>query len=264
MLPIIICAPHAQTSIDDPKLKSRFRLTDYEIWKCSDPFTNELKEFTCAAKKIIAKTHRLVCDLNRAPNYTDCFHTKDFFGRNVFVPGKSFTKAEKTKLLTEHWWPFHEKIEKEVLEMDKKEPGVILIVDYHNTSGDHPLGTERGYMPSFVISDLDGVVDKNTGKTINGKMLPKKYLKILKKDLESRLPVPVETNKIYHGGFDMQWYLNLAENLGLKSKLYAIQVEYNLDFIANPITKKIDRQALQTMQTALNGAIETMYRAMVK
>ena len=262
MYPIIITAPHAKTTIDDPSLRQRIRLTDFEIWKCSDPFTSELKDFTCAAKKHIAKTHRLICDLNRAPDPTDCFHTKDFFGRSVFKPGKGLSQAEKKQLIRDHWYPFHEAVEQSIVELDKTDPGVILVVDYHNTSGDHPLGADKRYMPGFILSDLDGTVDANTGKVVNGKLLPKKYLKKLKENLEDQIHIPVETNEIYHGGFDMKWYLSLKERLNLKSKLYAVQIEYNLDFIVNPITQKLDKKALSTMQKALNKALEKTYQSM--
>ena len=221
--------------------------------------TSQLKEFNCVSKKMISQSHRLLCDLNRDSKDGDCFRTKDFFGRRAFRPGKSFLQKEKKELLNKYWNPFHEKIEKELLALDKKNPKCLLLVDYHNTSGDHPLGEEKKYMPGFVLSNLDGQMDEKTGKPINGQLFPAKYLKNFKDRLEARLEISVEINKIYHGGFHMRWCTELAKKLNLKSRLYAFQIEYNLDFVVNPITREIDKKALGIMQTALNRVLGEVY-----
>jgi hypothetical protein len=129
----------------------------------------------------------------------------------------------------------------------KKNPGKILIVDYHNTSGDHPLNSQHEFMPSLVISDRDGTT------------MPKKSMELMKQEIEKRLPLKVEIDEIYHGGFDIKWFSEIPKRQKLKSKLYCVQLEYNLDFIHNPLSKKIDREAKKIMETALNDAIETVY-----
>ena len=83
MLPIIFVAPHACSTIEGD-LRSRYALTDYEIWRCSDPYTDQLSEFTCASIHHVAKVNRLVCDLNRAPHIDKAFRETDFFGNDAF------------------------------------------------------------------------------------------------------------------------------------------------------------------------------------
>ena len=94
MIPVIFVSPHAHTLVDQT-LKERFALTDHEIWKCSDPYTDKLDEFTCTSFKHTADVSRLVCDLNRAPNTEDAFREFDFFGRKVFKDSQEFTAKEK-------------------------------------------------------------------------------------------------------------------------------------------------------------------------
>lgn len=224
-------------------------LDDYQIWKCSDPFTGELEFFTCAAKKHTANTHRLVCDLNRSPD-EKAFHDQDYFGNNVFKLGQEFTDSEKKGFIQAFWHPYHNEVEKSVKELDQENPGKILIVDYHNTSGDHPLNTEHEFMPSMVISDLDGTT------------MPKKEMELMKQEIEKRLPLRVEIDAIYHGGFDIRWFADIPKRHNLQSKLYCLQLEYNLDFIHNPISRQKDRKAKEIMETAINNAIETIYESL--
>ena len=79
MLPIIISAPHSQVTIDDKALRKRIALTDYQIWKCSDPHTHKLNLLTCSKFKHVAQIHRLVCDLIRKADIKLAFHDFDFF-----------------------------------------------------------------------------------------------------------------------------------------------------------------------------------------
>jgi len=259
MYPIIFCAPHAKSTIDDKELRQRFCLTDYEIWKCSDPFTDNLDEFTCAHKKHIAQVHRLVCDFNRAPSTEDAFRDRDFFGRKVFHEGAEYSESEKKEFLQKHWHPFHDEILKSIRELDKETSDPILIIDYHNTSGDHPLGGGKSYMPSLVVSNLgksNNGAKKNKGSLVS---IPGKYLQRFKQEVTSQIPLWIEINGVYCGGYDTKWISELRSELKLESKLYCFQIEYNLDFIANPLSKKIDHDALHILQKALNEAIVAVY-----
>ncbi|GEM_PF-1091334 len=261
--PIIIGAPHAQTSIDDPAIRDRISLTDYELWKCSDPFTGELDEFTVAREKHVATTHRLICDLNRPPDLENAFHEKDFFGRSVFYRGKKFTTREKKSFLKKHWKSYHDKIAKSVKALDKENPPLILLVDYHNTSGDHTLDNRGAYMPSIVVSNLGKFqrID-HLEKEEQLVSLPDEILAFFAKDLEERLPLGVEMNDIFHGGYNLRWYQSLPSLLKLKSPVFAVQFEYNLDLVVNPLTRNIDYAALRIMQEKINESLEQLYLAL--
>ena len=153
MLPVILVAPHACNTIPD-NLKNRYALTDEQIWKCSDPYTNQLDEFTCASAKHTADVSRLVCDLNRSPNTYDAFREFDFYGRKVFKDDQNFSKYEKENLLMKHWYPFHQAIADSIQDLDNAGNEVILLIDYHNTAGGHALNRNNDYMPSMVLSNL--------------------------------------------------------------------------------------------------------------
>lgn len=260
MLPIIMAAPHAKSSIDG-ELRNRYALSDYEIWKCSDPYTGDLDEFTCPSFKHTADVNRLVCDYNRAPNAQDAFREKDFFGRDVFNTDQELTNAEKEDHLQKFWHPFHREIADSVLELDNGENDVILIVDYHNTAGDHALNQHHDYMPSFVLSNLglEFTAEKDEHHPVIS--MPPEYVMHLKDVLQSELGIAVEVNTVYHGGYDLTWFAHLGDVLNTRAKIYSVQIEYNLDHIFNPISRVFDKDALSLMQVSLNESLISLYEA---
>ncbi|PIR54895.1 hypothetical protein COU74_04110 [Candidatus Peregrinibacteria bacterium CG10_big_fil_rev_8_21_14_0_10_36_19] len=260
-LPIIISAPHAKSTIEDKEIRNRIKLSDYEIWKCSDPFTGQLTEFTSASYKIVGKTHRLVCDLNRAPN-EQAFHKFDFFHRKVFNHKQGFNKKEKKDILKNHWLPYHDQIATKILELDSKKPPAILVVEYHNTSGDHPLNKSKQYMPSIILSNLGTPKTGGKGKEKNTPSLPGPQMQFLKKTIQEELNLSVKINEIFQGGYNTKWISQLHKKLKTNAKVYAVQIEYNLDIIYNPISKRRDKKAMQIMQTALNKAIVKLYNSL--
>lgn len=260
MLPIIMAAPHAKSSIEGD-LRDRYALSDYEIWKCSDPYTDDLDEFTCSSFKHTADVNRLVCDYNRAPNIQDAFREKDFFGRTVFNTDQELTNAEKKDHLQKLWHPFHREIADSVLELDNSENDVILIVDYHNTAGDHALNQHHDYMPSFVLSNLglEFTAEKDEHHPVIS--MPAEYVMYLKDVIQSELGIAVEVNTVYHGGYDLSWFVHLEDVLNTRAKIYSIQIEYNLDHVFNPISRVFDAEALRLMQVGLNESLISLYEA---
>ncbi len=261
MYPIIISTPHSCSEIADRSLRRRFALKKSQIWKCSDPYTSHLKHFTCALYKHRSVSHRLVCDLNRAPEYDKAFRARDFFGRQAFKEGQGFTDDEKEELLRKYWYPYHNKIIESVKVLDKAGYKKILFVDYHNTSGDHPITHKKVYMPSLILSNLG---TRNTGRRNSRRQLtsiPGKYLTALKEDVEKDLGITVEINNVYWGGYNVFWFSHvLRQDLDIKAKLYALQIEYNLDFVVNPISGRIDRKALGILQRSLDRALVKVYK----
>lgn len=257
MYPIIITAPHACSKVSDPKILERTALNEYEIFKFSDPFTGDLEDFTCASFKHAAGVHRLICDLNRAPNINDAFHSEDFFGRQVFKKGKEFTAEEKKINLEKYWWPFHNEIVDSIFKLEEEDHSVILLVDLHNTSGDHPIGTTGRYMPSVIISNLGKGAEEQEDSSLCS--IPMKHLSFFQKHISNKLHVEVDMNTIYKGGYNIIWTKQLREELKLNAKLYAVQIEYNLDYVFNPISKKIDYDAMAIMHRAFNDAITELY-----
>jgi hypothetical protein len=257
-LPIILVAPHSHSTVPS-SLAERMALSEYEIWKCSDPYTDLLDEFTCASRKHTAEVSRLICDLNRAPNAENAFRDFDFYGHQVFRDGEGLTPAEKEDLLTRYWFPFHEKIVDSVLELDREGNEVILLVDFHNTSGDHPLNNQNDYMPSMILSNLGA---ENTGESTRDNptiSLPHDDLDLLRDAIMDRLDISVEINRVYRGGYNLHWYASLPEILDLNARVFSVQIEYNLDYVFDPSTRRFDRHALKLMQTGLNESLEWLY-----
>ena len=259
LLPVILVAPHSYNTIHD-ELKDRFALSDYEIWKCSDPYTDQLDEFTCISAKHKADVSRLLCDLNRSPNATDAFREFDFFGRKVFKNGQEFTTNEKESCLMKYWYPFHQGIVDSIQELDNGENEVILLVDYHNTSGDHALNSNNDYMTSIILSNLGS---EEASVDHNGLSIPYEYLFDLSDFIEDSLGISAEINRIYRGGYNLYWYTHLRDILNIQAKIYAVQIEYNLDYIFNPVTRTFDPEALSDMQNCLNQGIEYMYNSIL-
>lgn len=262
MLPIIIAVPHAHSTINNG-FRKRFDLTDYEIWKCSDPFTGILKEFNCARFKHVAKVNRLVCDLNRAPNIHTAFREVDFFGRQIFKEGQEFNHFEKENLLMKYWHPFHQQIIKSIQKLDNGKNELILLVDYHNTAGDHALNQEHEYMPSMILSNLGAEVTGKKDEHHPVISMPPQYVMHLRDFIHEDLGIAVEVNTIYHGGYDLYWFAHLRDILKTHAKIYGIQIEYNLDYIFNPISKTFDKKALETMQKCLNEGLISLYETIL-
>ncbi len=257
MLPIVLVAPHSKSTIHD-ELKDRFALSDYEIWKCSDPYTDQLDEFTCASSIHKADISRLVCDLNRAPNIEDSFREFDFFGRTAFNKGDEFTTHEKESFLMKYWYPFHQGVVDSVQRLDEEDHEVILLVDYHNTSGDHALNRNNDYMSSMIFSNLGS---EDAYDNYDGLSIPYDYLFELQDSITDQLGISVEINRIYKGGYNLYWYAHLKDILDINAKIYAVQIEYNLDYVFNPTTQTFDENALRIMQEALNNGLVGMYEA---
>ncbi len=254
MLPIILVAPHASSIIPEP-LRDRYALSDEEVWRCSDRFTDELNEFTCPHAIHTSEVNRLACDMNRAPNTQDAFREFDFYGNQAFNDGQELGVNEKENLLMQYWYPFHQEIVQSIQDLDKEGSEVILLVDYHNTAGDHALNKNNDYMASMILSNL-GSEDAHESR---GLSIPYEYLFDLDDFISDELGISVEINRIYKGGYNLYWYTHLKDILNINAKIYAIQIEYNLDYVFNPIGKTFDKKALKTMQKALNDGLASTY-----
>ena len=255
MLPIILVAPHACSIIPD-SLRDRYALTNEQIWNCSDRFTDELNEFTCPYAKHTAEVNRLVCDMNRAPNTEDAFREFDFYGRKAFEDGQELNINEKENLLMKYWYPFHQGIADSIQALDEEGHPAILLVDYHNTAGGHALNRQNEYMPSMILSNLGS---ETAHENREGISIPYEYLFDLQSSIGETLGLSVETNCIYRGGYNLYWYTHLKDVLNINANIYAIQIEYNLDYIFNPISQTFDQKALELMQIALNDGLASTY-----
>lgn len=261
MLPIIISAPHACNKIQDQKIRERIALTDRQIWQMSDPLTGRLEFFTNAAKKHIARIHRILGDLNQSPDKF-AFREEDFYGNQIFHENSQFTKSEQQKLLKENWFPYHAEIIKSVQELDQAGAEKILLVDFHSTAGDHPLGKNRDYMPEIDISNLSKGMLGKPWRHPHFATFPTKNLERFKNDLAESLGICVEANDVFFGGYELMWFSYLQGKLEIQAKLFALQIEYNLDLIVNPVTFDANEKALEKIYGGLDQALSRAYQGL--
>lgn len=255
--PLIISAPHACATVSD-KIKNRLNLTDYQIWKFSDPFTKETSFYPKAFFHNIGNIHRLCCDLSDGTLPDRPFRVYDFYGNLIYKKGKEFSKKERQYFLDNFAKQFRENIINAISELAKKGYKKILIIDHHNTASDHLAGQTGEYMP--IITVCNGGA-KNTGKHIKNEIIscPPKFLKTFKQTFENSLGLPTEINCVYKMSNTIRWLVKSVRPRFPKIELYGIFLEYNLSLIHNPITKTNDLQARDIIHKTINLGIDAIF-----
>lgn len=252
--PLIISAPHAKSTVPEEYAK-RMLLSEEDLWRCSDPFTKETAQHPRAHSIHIAKHHRLLGDLNRAPTPETAFRQKDFYGNKIWREGEEPDELEKTELLHKNWFTHYDEIEKSVRELIHRGHKKILFIDHHNTLFDHPIHGTHEYMPAIVISNYGsrnrGARIRNRGQT----SAPAGAMKIFQKAIKEETGFAAEINQVYRGGYSVEWVGQIAKELDPKITVYGIQLEYNLGFIHNPLSGYNDHKALALLRDKLNKSI---------
>jgi N-formylglutamate amidohydrolase len=254
-LPIVISAPHAHTKI--PKIyRERISLNDHQIWRFSDPFTDKTCRHPQAAHIHIGRHHRLLGDLNREPRIDYVCSDKDYYGNPVWKPNQGLTNLEKAELLGRNWFPYYENLIKDIHQLFDKGYKKVLFIDHHNTAADHPLDKNRAYIPSIVISNLGS---RNRGNRVKSRgnivSMPNKAMQFFQKSLQKNTELGTEINQVYKGGNILNWITHHALVNHEQHELYAVQLEYNLNFIYNPLSGRKDRVALAKLRDGINAAI---------
>jgi len=253
--PIIISAPHAQSTIPK-KWRKRIALNDKQIWHFSDPFSNLTVRHSRAFSIHIAKTHRALGDLNRAPTPEIAFRKTDFHRKNkIWREGKEPTNFEKAKLLQKNWFPYYEEIFEKMRKLIAHGAKRILFIDHHNTASDHPAGDGREYMPAIVISNFGSRHRGGRVKSRGDTSMPASAMTFFRRILWEEVGLSAEINQIYHGGYSVRWVMENAKLIDPSVKIYGLQFEYNLGLIHNPLSEKNDLIALKLLKKKVNRAI---------
>jgi len=247
--PLIISTPHACTTVNE-EIKERLLLTDYQIWKFADPFTEE----TCFHPKAffhnIGNIHRLCCDLSLGTPPARPFRTHDYYGAPIYKEGKEFTQEERQHFLNHYIKPFRENIINAISDLVKKGYKKILFVDHHNTAGEHTVGKTGKYMPVITIC--------NGGEDILS--CPFEFLETFKESFEDKLNLPAEINYVYSMSHTITWLLDAVRPQFPDIDLYGLFLEYNLSFIHNPISKNNDLIAMESIHKAINSGIDAIFQ----
>jgi len=251
---VIISAPHSCENISSA-FRNRIALSDFEIWQFSDPFTDKTSNFPKAFSIHLAKNHRILGDLNRDRNAKDIFRKKDFYNRNIWKSGKNLTIIEKKKLLNCFWDSFRNSILESFKKASLQKISEILFIDHHNTAIDHPANFEE-YLPPIVLGNFGEI---NTGKKISKKKLSAtpQIIQKLKKILQKNFPeLTIELNKTYSGSSIVRFIRDEIMPKFPNIKINALILEYNLNFIFNPLSQRVDKIALKKITKGFNKSLE--------
>jgi len=256
-LPIIISAPHA-CSVILARFTKRMKLSPEQIWRCSDPFTKETCQYPRAHAIYVSKNHRLLGDLNRPPTADTAFQTEDFYGNSVWKKGKELSQLEKAELLGRYWFPHYEGIVHDMHSLFDAGHKKVLFIDHHNTAVDHPLGKSREYLPSIEISNLGSRHRGAKLRSGNATSMPAAAMKVFQKALREETHLGTEVNSIFRGGYGINWVTQHGLEQHSGCKVYAVQLEYNLNLIHNPLSGRNDLQALEKLRDGINKAIDRL------
>lgn len=252
--PIIIVAPHAFLKIPQ-KFRSRIQLSDHEIWQMSDPFTEETCQYPKALDILTAKSHRILGDLNRDRKREDIFRETDFYGRKIWKQEYELNHKEKEELLIRFWDPFRRQIKKSFQRAKKAGFKKILFIDHHNTAIDHPANHGQ-YLPPVNLGNFGDLQGNPTDKKLSSSP---EVINLLRKTLQENLPeLTVEMNKVYTGSSLIKYIRDEIIPSFPELEIHSIHLEYNLNLIFNPLSKKIDSIAKNKLKKGFNRALEKL------
>ena len=256
-LPLIITAPHAHTTVP-LKYRRRMQLSTQKIWQCSDPFTNETCQHPKAAHTLIGTHHRLLGDVNREPTISAAFRESDFYNTSVWRQGQQLSEEEKKELLLRHWMPYAESVVHALHELIEAGYKKILLVDHHNTASDHPLNKKGEYIPSMVISNFGSRRRASLRRKKGLTTMPARAMKLFANELRNHIGLSCEINNVYYGGHIIQWVARHVSENHSGCTLYAVQFEYNLNYIWNPLSGKVDDAAKQKINRGFVRAVDAL------
>lgn len=253
--PLIIVAPHAATSVPD-SVRDRIALSDYEIWRFGDPFTDETAQHPDAFAVITSKASRVLCDVSHGPRPVKPFRDRSFYGKPIFKPGQEFSKEERAKFLQQHAKVYRRKIRTAVESLVNSGEKKIVLIDHHNTASEHPVGATGDYMPLITFGN-GGVHD--TGKEADDDEVyscPAEVLKTMQKVFKKQTTFPAEINHIYRQSHTIRWLMNDVAPQYADVEFYGIFIEYDLSFIHNPLSRYNDEKAKHVLHTAINACVD--------
>jgi hypothetical protein len=183
------------------------------------------------------------------------FREKDFYGRTIFKPGQEFTSEERAAILAQHAKDYRDQIAQSVEKLVAEGQKDILVVDHHNTAGDHPVHHNKAYMP--VVTFCNGGL-QDTGEQTDDEVFSAsaQHLMTMKRVFEEQTSIPAEINTIYRQSHTLRWVMNDIAPLYEGVRIHGIFIEYNLSMIHNPISKQNDLHALEKLRTAFNAGID--------
>jgi N-formylglutamate deformylase len=215
-VPILISVPHCGTDFPD-EIKDQYNPDLIIAPDDTDWFVHQLYDFapSMGMTLIAARYSRWVIDLNRDPKskplyadgriITGLCPTTTFLGEPLYKDErKGVDPTEVNRRLEKYYWPYHQKIEENIIRL-KNKFGKILLWDCHSIR-QVVLTIQKEKFPDLILGDADG--------TSASPGLIETTLSVIDHSTYS-----VNHNHPFKGGFITRHFGNPSENV------HALQLE---------------------------------------
>jgi N-formylglutamate amidohydrolase len=248
--PLVICAPHAKTTVE-PDIAKRLLLDEYQIWQFGDPFIDETCQHPQAHAILIGESNRLVQDPARPHMTHDMYHTHTFYGQKIYKDSCEFTEAERAQYREKYAASYIRRLDKAVQELVDRGEKKILVIDHHNTAGDHRVGQTGQYMPVITFcSSLD--------ESVGVSAAPEEMVKNMQRAFTDKTGLSAEINHVYSSSNISRYVRDTLAGRHEDVQINCVFIEYNLSLIHNPLTRKSDTEAILKMRDAINASIDAV------
>ncbi|MBU1089444.1 N-formylglutamate amidohydrolase [Patescibacteria group bacterium] len=240
LLPILISIPHCSTFVP-AELRRLMLLSDFEIKKSADPFTDEI--FNASNAHVVkAKISRLVADPNRAPDdiEMECQLCADGVVVSIDENGKQiYREPPSEKAIFERVKKYHTTFHAEI---EKLKPKMKFLIDGHSMWSVAPAtksdaGKAR---PDVCLGNRDFTTCSRS-----------RTLKILKFFQKKGLSVNV--NKPFGGKFVIGEHCS-------RHRLPGIQIEFNHKLYLNEKTLRPRKKDVEKLNKIIFELVEILAR----
>lgn len=202
--PFLISIPHGGTTVP-ASVQDRLALTEEDILYYCDPATTAIFAFRkSVAASIDTRVSRMVVDLNRPPiplpgkDPDGVIKRKTIDGKEVYRPGKFPDIPFAQRLMMEHYFPFHQKVDELI---DSRH--VSIAFDCHSmlpvgSCGQNDAGKKRPLICLGNNGDKTGKAKRNSVITCQQEMI-QGLSERFREEFEIRNEVAI--NDPFSGGF---------------------------------------------------------------
>ncbi len=242
--PILVSIPHASTFVP-VELRRLMSLSDFQIRKQSDPYTDEIFDVP-NAYVVKGRVSRLVADLNRAPDDIEMEHHLSNRGVvvSVDIDGNPIYKTPPSiEVITERVQKYHDLFHEQI---DELKPKVRFMIDGHSMRSETPVTK-----PDSGKKRAD-IVLGNRHFTTCSRIITRRIMKFF----EDR-GFSVKVNDPFTGRFIIGYHCS-------RNGLPGIQVEFNERLFMNTKTYKPYKKNLQALQVIMAELVEMINDEIVK
>ncbi|HEY5714448.1 MAG TPA: hypothetical protein VIT68_03800, partial [Candidatus Gracilibacteria bacterium] len=195
----------------------------------------------------------IIGDVNRDPGNPDMFRDKDFYKRRIWNPRQGLSLNEKKQLQSKHALVFRESIMQTYHKAYQQGYRHILHIDHHNTAIDHPAHNGQ-YLPPITLGNYGDHEGKKDDRPLS---CAPWVIQSLQSELKSQLPsFSIALNQVFKGSALIRFIKSEVEPTFPGLKIEAILIEWNLNLVWNPLSKRLDAYALKKLKNAFTHSLE--------